>query len=120
MICALDSCYANCDGCRSGEGCVDGQCFQKKYCIERVLYGCWECFDFPCGKGYFANSHPSKGQFIGCVSYIKKVNFRLIGEFEDPEDGLVNRWELNSKNKHIIYGFSQTPLTRLCLAGINP
>ena len=26
-----------------------------------------------------------------------KVNFRLIGEFEDPEDGLVNRWELNLK-----------------------
>lgn len=71
LICALDSCYENCDGCRFGKGCGDHQCFQKECCTSRGFYGCWECPDFPCGKGYYANSHPSKGQFIGCVRYIK-------------------------------------------------
>jgi hypothetical protein len=72
LICALDSCYENCDGCRSGKGCGDSQCFQKECCTVKGFYGCWECPDFPCGKGYFANTHPSQGQFVGCTRYIKE------------------------------------------------
>jgi hypothetical protein len=72
LVCMLDSCYENCDGCRSGKGCGDNQCFQKVCCTTRGLYGCWNCPEFPCGKGYFADFHPSHGQFVGCVRYIKE------------------------------------------------
>ena len=73
LICALDSCYKNCDGCRSGKGCGDSECFQKECCARRDLHGCWECSEFPCGKGYFSDENTSKGQFIGCVRYIQKA-----------------------------------------------
>jgi hypothetical protein len=72
LICALDSCYKNCDGCRSGKGCGDNECYQKECCTTRGLYGSWECPDFPCGKGCFADTHPSQGQFVGCMRYIKE------------------------------------------------
>lgn len=71
LICALDSCYKDCNGCRSGKGCGDNQCFQKECCEKKELNGCWECPDFPCDNGYFSNNNPSKGQFVGCAQYIK-------------------------------------------------
>jgi len=73
LICALDSCFENCDGCRAGKGCGDSHCFPKECCAERGLYGCWECSDFPCGEGYFADGNPSQGQFVGCVRYIREA-----------------------------------------------
>jgi hypothetical protein len=72
LVCALDSCSENCDGCRAGMGCGDRDCFQKECCATKGYYGCWECLDFPCGEGYFADSHLSRGQFVGCVRYIKE------------------------------------------------
>jgi hypothetical protein len=71
LICALDSCFANCGGCRAGKGCENKHCFQKACCTTRGFHGCWECPDFLCGKGYFAEAHPSHGQFVGCVRYIR-------------------------------------------------
>ncbi len=72
LICALDSCFTNCGGCRAGKGCGDKGCFQKECCTKRGLCGCWECPDFPCGNGYFADAHSSQGQFVGCVRYIRE------------------------------------------------
>ena len=72
LICALDSCYKNCDGCRSGKGCGDSQCFQKECCKKRNIDGCWQCSDFPCENGYFSDNNTSKGQFVGCVQFIRK------------------------------------------------
>ena len=95
LICALDSCYKNCDGCRSGKGCGDSQCFQKECCATRGLYGCWECYDFPCGKGYFASSNPSKGQFIGCVRYIKKAGIEDYVDSVIQNSGLGIKYGLN-------------------------
>jgi hypothetical protein len=54
------------------------------------LYGCWECSDFPCGNGYFANSQPSKGQFIGCVRYIIKAGIEdyVISVIQNIKHGI--------------------------------
>jgi hypothetical protein len=73
LICALDSCFEKCGGCRAGKGCGDNDCFHKNCCAGKGLYGCWECPDFPCGMGYFSEGHPSRGQFVGCVQYIRKA-----------------------------------------------
>lgn len=73
LICPLDSCYKNCGGCKSGKGCGDVNCFHKKCCIEKSLNGCWECESFPCSSGYFSDKNKSKGQFTGCIKYIKEA-----------------------------------------------
>jgi hypothetical protein len=90
LVCALDSCFENCNGCKSGTGCGDDKCVQRECCIIRGLNGCWECDDFPCGKGYFANEETSKGQFIGCVRYIKEFGFDKLVEriISNQHDGI--------------------------------
>ena len=72
LVCALDSCFENCNGCKLGKGCGDKECIQRMCCIRKQINGCWECIEFPCDKGYFADDNKSKGQFIGCVKYIKE------------------------------------------------
>lgn len=51
LACSLCSENANCKGCQNlaqpcFEGCENFSCVR-----ERGLSGCWECPDFPCGKG---------------------------------------------------------------------
>ena len=36
---------------------------------------------------------------------VVKCGFTLVGQFEDPDDGLVNRWEIHSRGK----GIASTP-----------
>lgn len=73
LICQLDDCYAQCGGCKKGDGCGDQDCYHKKCCRKRGLAGCWECADFPCGQGYFNPERKSAGQFTGCVKYIRET-----------------------------------------------
>lgn len=57
--------------CRGGGGAED--CYQRKCCIEKELDGCWECDDFLCNKGFFADGHDPawRGLCIGSVQCIK-------------------------------------------------
>lgn len=36
----------------------------------------------------------TKKENVASECVLNKCEFRLIGQFEDPEDGLVNRWEI--------------------------
>ena len=74
LICELDSCYGDCGGCKApGATCGGSDCFQKRCCTEKSLHGCWECDQAPCDDGHFSSSNSSRGQFTGCVRYIKQV-----------------------------------------------
>ena len=41
----------------------------------------------------------TKAENFGSARTLVKCGFKLIGTFEDPEDGWVNRWEINSRGK---------------------
>ena len=57
-----------CPGCREGGG--DKRCYQRTCCQDYGLQGCWECDEFPCERGYFAD--PAwRGVCIGSVVCIK-------------------------------------------------
>lgn len=90
LICPLDSCYINCNGCKMGQGCGDKGCFHKKCCLEKSLNGCWECEEFPCPNGYFSDENKSKGQFIACIKYIKENSLEKYVEtiMHNGEKGL--------------------------------
>lgn len=62
-----------CTGCRKGGG--DEHCYQRECCEENGIEGCWECGEFPCGKGYFADD-AWKGLCIGSVQAIKDHGLR--------------------------------------------
>ena len=40
--------------CRGGGGA--SECFQRRCCRTKGVDGCWECQDFPCDEGHFADS----------------------------------------------------------------
>ncbi len=87
LVCSLDSCFENCDGCKLGSGCGEKECIHRKCCIERQIDGCWECDDFPCNKGFFFDDEKSKGQFIGCIKYIKKFGLqKLVDRIRENQD----------------------------------
>jgi hypothetical protein len=53
LVCVVCSHVSDgCQGCRSGGG--DEECHQRVCCTGRGLQGCWQCGEFPCDKGYFA------------------------------------------------------------------
>jgi hypothetical protein len=78
LVCALDSCFENCDGCRSGSDCGEEECIHRICCIEKRLKGCWECEEFPCSQGFFSADEKSRGQFVGCVKYIQKFGLQKL------------------------------------------
>jgi len=59
-----------CAGCHQGGGAED--CYQRKCCEERSLDGCWECDEFPCNNGFFADD-AWKGLCTGFCYVIKEV-----------------------------------------------
>jgi hypothetical protein len=70
LVCAVCAhARAGCRGCREGGG--DEVCHQRRCCVERGLAGCWECEDFPCDKGYFADEAWS-GLCIGFVQAVRE------------------------------------------------
>lgn len=58
----------NCAGCRHGGG--DKDCYQRRCCQDNGLQGCWECDEFPCEHGYFADT-AWRGICIGSVETIR-------------------------------------------------
>ena len=100
---ACGMCKNACDqDCRHGGGPED--CHQRDCCINRELIGCWECEDFPCDRGFFADDDDPafRGICIGSVQcirecgvaeYLRRVETRLgnpveYGDFRylDPEE----------------------------------
>ena len=73
LVCALCPGAApgkgDCPGCRNGGG--DPDCPLRKCASERGLDGCWQCDEFPCGKGMFGNEE-WRGLGIGSVGCIKE------------------------------------------------
>jgi len=59
-----------CPGCRHGGG--DKRCYQRTCCQDNGLQGCWECDEFPCEHGYFAD--PAwRGICIGSIEAIRDL-----------------------------------------------
>ncbi len=51
LACCLCSENSDCTGCQNGDAPCFGDCENFPCVRERGLAGCWECPDFPCGKG---------------------------------------------------------------------
>ncbi len=66
-----------CQGCRHGGGPAD--CYQRECCVGNGLDGCWQCDEFPCDKGFFADD-AWKGLCIASVQCIKDSG---IGPYVD-------------------------------------
>lgn len=56
LACCLCSENQNCPGCQNGDGPCFSECENFPCVRERGLAGCWECPDFPCGKGMHKNN----------------------------------------------------------------
>jgi len=71
LVCGICSHAAGaCQGCRDGGG--DAGCIQRKCCLVKGLAGCWECDEFPCGKGFFGDD-AWKGLCVGFCRAIREV-----------------------------------------------
>lgn len=61
----------SCVGCQAGGG--NQECELRPCCAERQLKGCWQCAEFPCGKGHFSKSDEVwSGLSIGSVECVKR------------------------------------------------
>ena len=73
LVCKFCHLADNCEGCKTDKNCCGDRvsecgCYQYNCCIERKLNGCWECDDFPCGKGMFGDDHDVRLRaFIRCA-----------------------------------------------------
>lgn len=89
LACVLCSENKNCVGCQNG-GCeAHGWCKNYNCCREKGIDGCWECDEFPCGKGM-----------------LKKMRIRAFARFakEHGKTELV-RCLLRNKNNGIVYHY---------------
>jgi len=59
-----------CPGCAGGGG--DDDCIQRICSREKGHAGCWECDDFPCDRGFFADE-AWRGFNIGSVQAIRDL-----------------------------------------------
>jgi hypothetical protein len=64
---------AGCAGCREGGGAKN--CYQRECCVGNGLDGCWQCEEFPCDKGFYADE-AWKGLCIGAVQCVKDIGIR--------------------------------------------
>ena len=92
-----------CPGCRRGGG--DRRCYQRTCCQDNGLQGCWECDEFPCEHGYFADA-AWRGICVGSTEAIRdlgphgfvarlvaKVGTRMeIGDHRHREPEEVRAW----------------------------
>ena len=78
LLCGVCShSFKGCKGCRDGGG--SPECFQRTCCTDRQIEGCWQCADFPCDKGFFADD-AWKGLCLGCVQCIKDKGIEAFAE----------------------------------------
>lgn len=99
-----------CPGCRHGGG--DKQCFQRSCCQASGLQGCWECDEFPCQHGYFADA-AWRGICIGSTEFIRdcgpeafverlvsKVGTRMeIGDYRHKNPHEIRAWLRAAQDK---------------------
>jgi len=70
LVCGICTHAADaCQGCREGGG--DAGCIQRKCCLVKGLSGCWQCEEFPCGKGFFGDE-AWRGLCIGFCRVIRE------------------------------------------------
>ena len=87
LVCGVcNHSFEGCNGCNGGWGPAD--CYQRTCCTERELEGCWQCEDFPCDKGFFADG-AWKGLCIGCVQCIKDRGIESFVELVTARLGKV-------------------------------
>jgi len=73
LVCGLCSATETfgCIGCRKGGGpYAAGGCIQRDCSSERGLAGCWDCGQFPCGRGFF---NPTDKYYGICVASAKCI-----------------------------------------------
>jgi len=59
-----------CVGCADGGGNVN--CEQRKCCTTKSIKGCWECIEFPCEKGYLAETNVEwRGMCVASIQGIR-------------------------------------------------
>ena len=63
-----------CPGCAAGGG--EDSCIQRICSREKGLVGCWECGEFPCEKGFFADE-AWRGFNIGSVRAIRNMGLAV-------------------------------------------
>ena len=65
----------SCPGCQNEGG--PEECHQRDCSAEKGLPGCWECGDFPCDKGYFAESDDVwRGLCVGLVQCVQQYGLQ--------------------------------------------
>ncbi len=97
-----------CKGCKTGGG--DKNCYQRKCCTGKNLDGCWQCEEFPCDEGYFADANKRwRGLCIGSVQCAR--NYGVEGYVER----LVSR--LGRNVDHLEYQYKDPEEMRRILCG---
>jgi hypothetical protein len=69
-------CAGQC-ACKESDENGDPNCHQRDCCREKGIEGCWDCDEFPCNLGAFANDDYG-GLAMGGVLCIRKVG---LGRF---------------------------------------
>ena len=69
-----------CD-CRTAPKPEEADCYQRNCCISKHIDGCWECEDFPCDNGYFAEADGGwRGLCIASVQYARDYGLDALVE----------------------------------------
>lgn len=89
LACCLCSENAVCSGCRSG-GCPGhGECVNYNCAKKQRVKSCWECPEFPCGKGMFGSA-----RILAFAKFAKEYGpERLLDCLErNHRQGVVYHW----------------------------
>ena len=82
LACSICEQNKTCASCRSNACEHRDWCQNRSCCIEKGLNGCWECDQFPCGKGL-----------------LNKTRARAFAQFaaDNGEEALLDALEKNEK-----------------------
>jgi hypothetical protein len=107
LACCVCGQNETCAGCRSAACEGRDWCQNRSCCIEKGLGGCWECPEFPCGKGLlakpraraFATFALGRGEddLLDALEENEKAGMvyhyegQLVGDYDvpDTEDGII-------------------------------
>ena len=97
-----------CAGCRNGGG--NKNCYQKKCCVEKGLDGCWQCEEFPCDNGFFADSNKMwRGLCVGSAQCIQDYGLegyvdRMVSRLGNDVDYLEYKFKDIQEIKSVLCG----------------
>jgi hypothetical protein len=72
LVCGLCPPPRACE-CRTSPKPSEADCYQRNCCVEKGFDGCWECDEFPCDKGYFAEGNMWRGLNIASVQCVRDI-----------------------------------------------